>query len=342
MANSKKVKVIPRGGISFVTFGHLHQAALAAKKRLKERGIDNIIDVQELDVRHFPCGEVKPQIRENVRGKDVFLFFGFSTNNFNDELITLIIAMNALDKADCERITLVLPFFPYTRQDRKDDSRTPLSASVIIRMLELSSTFDRIVTIDMHSAQLELVFSSRVKFDHLPGSVLMAPAIKKHLKGDCDDLVVVAPDNGSAKRARKLANSIATEVPTAIFDKERTEDGVQHGAIIGADIKGKVCLLNDDMIDTGGTIVEAAKILKNEGAKEVIISCTHAILSPKDGMTAYEKLASADVSVLITDSLPTEKREWLTVLPLGKLMGDVIFQNITSNGSVSKIIKGES
>lgn len=334
-----KVKIIPRGGIAFVTHGHLHKAALAAKQQLKKRGVKNI-KVQKLNVIRFPSGEVKPQIAENVRGKDIFFFFGFSTGNFNDELITLVIAMNTLDKADCGRVTLVLPFFPYTRQDQKDDSRTPLSASVIIRMLELSSSFDRVITVDLHAGQLESVFSSRIKFDHLHGGVVMAPAIKKYLKGEIKDLVVIAPDNGSAKRAKKLAHDIGSNVPIAIFDKERTQRRSKTGAMIGAEIDNKICFINDDMIDTSGTIADAASILKQEGAKEVIISSTHAILSTKDGMRAYEKLATAGVNVIVTDSLATEPRDWLTVLPIGSLMGDVIYENITPNGSVSKIIQG--
>jgi ribose-phosphate pyrophosphokinase len=165
------------------------------------------------------------------------------------------------------------------------------------------------------------------------------------------DLVVIAPDNGSAKRAKKLAGLIASDIQIAIFDKERKKEGTKLGELIGASVEGKICLINDDMIDTGGTIVDAANELKKLGAKEVVISATHPIFSEKiidvEGsdekkvITAYQTLADAGVRVVVTDSLPTDSHDWLTVIPIGPLMGDVMFENITPDGSVSKIINGE-
>lgn len=256
------------------------ETAQVAQARLTKRGVCDVT-LQELSLTRFYCGEVKPKIVENIRGKEVFFFYGFSQGNFNDELMTLILALNALDKADCKRVTLVLPFFPYTRQDRKDEARTPLSASVVINMLCMSSSLERIVTMDMHSEQLESVFPAKVKMDHLPGSLLVAPWIKETFGTSLDEVVVVAPDNGSAKRAKKLARLIAPGTPTAIFDKERDKDGTKLGDIIGAPVEGKICVINDDMIDTGGTIADAALALKALGAKEVVISATHAVFSTK-------------------------------------------------------------
>jgi ribose-phosphate pyrophosphokinase len=271
----------------------------------------------------------------------VFLFYGFTPGKFNEELITLILTLAALDKADCRRVTLVLPFFPYTRQDRKDEGRVPLSARAVIDMLCLSSSFERIITMDIHSEQLESAFARKVKMDHLPGSLLVSPWIKKAYAKKLADLVVVAPDNGSAKRAKKLASLIAPGTPIAIFDKERDKDGTKLGDIIGAPVAGKICILNDDMIDTGGTIADAAVTLKALGAKEVIISATHAIFSSKKGVSAYDTLAKAGAQVVVTDSLPTEVNSWLTVIPIGKLVGNVMFENLTPDGSVSRIINGE-
>lgn len=340
MAKKPKVRIIPRGGVSIVSCAAMLQTALGAQARLEKRGVQDVT-VQELNITRFHCGEVKPKIAENVRGKEVFFFYGFTPGKFNEELITLMLTLAALDKADCKRTTLILPFFPYTRQDRKDEARVPLSASVIIEMLCLSSSLERIVTMDMHSEQLESVFSRKVKMDHLPGSVLMAPWIKKAFEASLDDLVIVAPDNGSAKRAKKLARLIAPNVPTAIFDKERDKDGSKIGDIIGAPVAGKICVINDDMIDTGGTIADAAATLRSLGAREVVISATHALFSTKKDVTAYETLAKAGALVVVTDSLPTESRDWLTVIPIGDLMGDVMFENLTPDGSVSKIINGE-
>lgn len=349
MSKKNAVKIIPRGGVSIVSNETMFATATAAQARLTKRGVCDVT-LQKLNIHRFWCGEVKPKIVENVRGKEVFFFYGFSQENFNDELVTLMLALNALDKADCKRVTLVLPFFPYTRQDRKDEARTPLSASVIINMLCMSNTLERIVTMDMHSEQLESVFPAKVKIDHLPGSLLMEAWIKDTFKTSLHDLVVVAPDVGSAKRVKKLARLIAPGTPTAIFDKERDKDGTKLGDIIGAPVKGKLCIINDDMIDTGGTIADAALALKALGAKEVIITATHPIFSPviveeengdKKIVTAYETLAKAGARVVVTDSLPTETYDWLTVVPIGKQMGNVMFENITPDGSVSKIINGE-
>lgn len=339
MSKVKNIKIIPRGGVSIVASRNMLHTAQMAQKQLRKRGVDSI-SLQELEVTRFNCGEVKPKIAENVRGKEVFFFFGFTTGNFNDDFMTLILSLAALDKADCRRTTLILPFFPYTRQDRKDEARVPLSASVIIEMLCLSSSLERIVTMDMHSEQLESVFSRKVKMDHLPGSLLVAKWAIKKFKRSLNDLVVVAPDNGSAKRAKKLAALLGHDIPIAIFDKDRDKSGSKQGALIGASPEGKICLLNDDMIDTGGTIAGAASTLLEHGAKKVIISGTHAIFSPKGGTTAYQKLEVAGAEVVVTDTLPSELHPWLTVIPVGSLMGDVIFENITPDGSVSKIING--
>ena len=341
MAKKPNVRIIPRGGISILSCANMLGTAQAAHTQLKKRGI-NSDDVQQLKITRHPCGEVKPKIAKNVRGKEVFFFYGFTNGNFNDELMTLFLTLNALDKADCKRTTLILPFFPYTRQDRKDEARVPLSARVVIDMLCLSSSLERLVTLDMHAEQIELAFPARVKIDHLPGSLLMTSWMKEvYSKETLRDLVVIAPDNGSAKRAKKLARLIAPDVPIAIFDKDHTNDGTEVGAIIGAPVEGKICLINDDMIDTGGTIVDAANELRRLGAKDVIISATHPVFSTKKGKTAYETVASAGVPVVVTNSLPTEERKWLVVIPIGTLLGNVIFENITSNGSVSKIINGE-
>ena len=340
MSKVKTVKIIPRGGVSIVSNEAMFDTAKAAQKQLEKRGVCDVT-VQKLKVTRFPCGEVKPKIVDNVRGKEVFLFYGFTPGNYNDEFMTLVLTLAALDKADCKRVTLMLPFFPYTRQDRKDEARVPLSARAVIDMLCLSSSFERIVTMDVHSEQLESAFERRVKIDHLPGSVLMAQWIKKTFKSSLADLVVVAPDNGSAKRAKKLASLIKSGTPIAIFDKERDKDGVKLGDIIGAPVEGKTCIINDDMIDTAGTIADAAMALKALGARAVIITATHAVFSTKKGISAYDTLAKAGAQVVVTDSLPVESRNWLTGIPIGKLMGNVMFENLTTDGSVSKIINGE-
>lgn len=336
----KRVKIIPRGGISIVYNEAMKQIAQGAKARLEKLGVISVA-FQELKIKRFLCGEVKTQLLETVRGKSVFLFFGFTRERFNDDLITLFLTLDTLDNAGCSDVTLVVPFFPYTRQDRKDGPRTPLSAAKMIKMLATSKSLNRVITLDMHAAQLESAFSvANIQVDHLPGSILVSKWIMEELGGSLDDLVIVAPDVGSGKRARKLEQSITHGKPVAIFDKERTEHGTTTGPVTGASIEGKICFLNDDMMDSCGTIIGAATSLLAHGARKIILSATHPIFSAAGGSTALEKLEQAGVHVIVTNTLETEEKDWLTVLPTATLLADVIFANITFDGSVSKIING--
>lgn len=335
MAKPAKVKFTNRSGVAFVTTERMRPMAMESLETLRTYSVKGI-QVHEVDFTRFACGEMKPKITENVRHKDVFLFYDFNGQP-NDDVVNLLLTIEALHLADAKRITLVLPFMPYLRQDRKDEPRTPISAAWFIRALQQCRSVSRVITIDMHVEQLQAVFT--IPTDHLPGRMLFAAWAQKEFVGRYDELVAVAPDFGSAERVRKLAADIDPELSVAILEKKRGKEGVDVLSTIGASVEGKTCLLNDDMMDTCGTIIKAADALYAQGAKQLILSATHPIFSPSGDTTAYEKLGKANVRVVVSDSLVTEEHEWLTILPLGELIGLTILQNITSDGSVSRLIR---
>lgn len=342
MTKRRKIKTICPGGIAIVSNEAMMPVASLATHYLKEMGITDVA-LQEVDIKRFPAGEILPRIRDNVRAKEVFLFFGFTTGStqLNDDLVALFLTLNALDNADCGNVTAVLPYFPYQRQDRKTEPRTSLSAAWVIETLSNSQQLKRVVTIDMHAAQLESTFSvAHIKTDHLPGSILMSEYAKKKFKTKLKDLVVVAPDVGSGKRARKLAQRISKKTQVAIFDKDRNENGITTGSVTGASIKGKICLLNDDIIDTCETIIGAAQALLKEGAKGVVISATHPVFSDKNGTTAIHKLNKAGIPVVITDTIVSEKTDFIMVQSTAELLAKVIAANVTPGGSVSELWEG--
>ena len=347
-----KHKLKRRGykGMSFVTTKRMLDTSTVARANLKLQGV-NRIKLQEIHFTEFACNEIKPKIMKNVRNKDVFVFFDFNGHP-NQDLMNCFLAIDALNLAGAGSITLVLPYIPYLRQDRKDEPRVSISAALVIRFLQHCSRVTRVITIDMHSEQLQAVFT--IPTDHLPGSVIFGPWAKNEFAGQFDNLVVVAPDFGSAKRARKLAEQIDGSDGVAILEKKRDTTGVEMLSIIGEPVKGKTCLINDDMMDTCGTIIKASNALYTQGAARVILSATHAIFSPTEEKnspeavaaggpekyisTAYEKLADANVQVVVTDSLQTAQHDWLTVLPISDYLAEVILKNITG-GSVSTLIR---
>lgn len=317
--------------------------ATAIKAELKALGVrTKVVRVENV---LFPAGEVKPRICGNVRNSSVFHLGRFSSNP-NDDLVRYFLTLQALHLADAKRITSVALYLPYMRQDRKDEPRVPISAKWVIDGINASKRVKRLVTVDIHSEQLLSNFD--IPTDHLPGRVIFAPWARERFAGKLNQLVVVAPDEGSYKRALKLAASIGPEVQVAMFNKDRKQDGVKLLNIIGADVRGKICLINDDMMDTCGTIINAVKALRGMGAAEVVLSATHAVFSPtiikhdngqEEISTAYEKLAAANVEVVVTDSMLREAHDWLTVLPWAKHIAHVIYQNVTDKGSVSKLIR---
>ena len=255
-------------------------------------------------VGKFSDGEIAVNIGEVVRGSDVFVIQSTCTP-VNDNLIELLIIIDALKRASAGRITAVMPYFGYARQDRKAKARDPISAKLVANLITVAGA-DRVLTMDLHTPQLQGFFD--IPVDHLMGVPLIAEYFAGKF-GSFDDVVAVSPDVGSVTRTRKLAERL--EIPIAIIDKRRPKANVCEIMNIVGDVKNKKAILIDDLIDTGGTIVNAADALLDMGATEVYACCTHGVLS---GL-ACDRIENSRISEMITsDTIP---------LPVGKPVGKI-------------------
>lgn len=334
MSKSSKLSILHSGGIALVTTPNMEYMARVAYNELKRFIKRRSIDFHVVNYESFSRGEVLPQIQKNVRLKNVYLFYDFNGDSCHDAFV-LQLTISALQDAGADSITLMMPFMPFLRQDRKDRSRVPISAKDFIQSYERYEKVERTITLDMHAEQTQGVFLKRS--DHLPGFVIFVPWIEKRFGNRLNDLVIVGPDAGSEKRVTRIAKRVGCE--RAFLTKERDGSNVEMHEIHGASVAGKTCLLNDDILDTSSTIIKAAQALMKQGAAEVVLSATHAVFGSKGGTTAYEKLSAAGFEVIVTDSLKTTKHNWLKVLPLGKFLGHAILQNNIADGSISKIIQ---
>ena len=268
----------------------------------------------DAEVVQFSDGEISVKYNENIRGIDVFIIQ--STNPPGDNLLELLLMMDAASRASAKRITAVIPYFGYARQDRKDQPRVALSAKLVANLVSTAKA-DRVLTIDLHNASIQGFFD--IPFDHLYGSVIFIDYLKKlHLK----DAVVVAPDIGSTRRARAYANRL--NMGLALVDKKRSEPGKVEGMTLIGEVKDKEVILVDDMVDTAGTICRAAALLHEHGAKDIFVACTHPILSGE----AVGRLSAAPISeIIVTDTIlvPESKRiEKLNILSSASLFGEAI------------------
>lgn len=264
-------------------------------------------------VGKFSDGEVYVNIDETVRGSDVFIVQ--STNNpVNDNLMELLIMIDAFKRASAGRITAVMPYFGYARQDRKAKARDPISAKLVADIITKAGA-DRVLTMDLHCAQIQGFFD--IPVDHLLGVPILTPYYAEKFKDNLEDVVVVSPDFGSVTRARNVARRL--DVPIAIIDKRRPKPNVSEVMNIIGDIKDKRVILVDDMIDTAGTITHGAQALMDKGAKEVFACCTHPVLSGP----AIERIDASPIKELVvldTIVLPEEKKidkiKTLSVAPI--------------------------
>ena len=271
----------------------------------------------EAEVGTFSDGEIYVRFDETVRGKDVFLIQSTSYP-VNNNLMELLIMIDAARRASAGRITAVIPYFGYARQDRKARSREPITAKLVANLLT-SAGADRILTMDLHCLQIQGFFD--IPLDNLVGG----PTLYNYFKPKVDDnFVVVSPDIGSVARARKVAARMDAKM--AIIDKRRPKANVMEVMNIIGDVDGKNCLMVDDMIDTAGTIVQGAKALKEAGAKEIYACCSHGVLSGP----AIERLAASpitELAILDTINIPQEK-----MLPIFKMISTAtIFANAIEN-----------
>ncbi len=252
------------------------------------------------NVGMFSDGEIAININEMVRGSDVFVIQSTS-NPVNNNLMELLIMIDALKRASASRITAVMPYFGYARQDRKSKARDPISAKLVADLLTTAGA-DRVLTMDLHAAQIQGFFN--IPVDHLKGGRLLSEYYMEKFPVR-DDVVVVSPDLGSVTRARDFAAKL--DVPIAIIDKRRPKPNVSEVMNIIGDINGKTCILLDDMIDTAGTITNGAQALADRGAKEVYACCTHGVLSGP-AMERIDKSPIKELLTLDTIVIPDERK----------------------------------
>ena len=278
-------------------------------------------------VTKFSDGEISVNILESVRGQDIYVIQ--STNNpVNDNLMELLIMIDALKRASAGRINAVIPYYGYARQDRKAKARDPITAKLVADLI-VAAGADRVLTMDLHANQIQGYFN--IPVDHLLGMPILAKYLNEE---QMEDLVVVSPDHGSVTRARNLAQML--NCPIAIIDKRRPEPNKSEIMNIIGNIEGKNCIILDDMIDTAGTITNAANAIKDMGATAVYAAATHAILSGP----AVERLEASAIEELVlldTVPLPEEKKlEKMTFLSVAPLFAEAM-SRIFNNGSVSDL-----
>lgn len=253
----------------------------------------------QLEATHFSDGEICVNIKETVRGCDVFVVQSTSTP-VNDNLMELLVMIDAFKRASCNKLTVVMPYFGYARQDRKARARDPITAKLVANLLEKAGA-DRVLTMDLHSTQLQGFFD--IPVDNLLGMPVLAKYfLKNGFKND--DLVIVSPDVGSVTRSRSMAAKF--NAPLAIIDKRRPKANVMEVMNIIGDVKDKVCLMLDDMIDTAGTITQGAKALSDAGAREVYACCSHGVFSGP-AMQRIQDSPLKKVVILNTIQQPQDK-----------------------------------
>ena len=283
----------------------------------------------KMEVGRFSDGEIAVNIKETVRGCDVFIVQSTNTP-VNENLMELLVTIDALKRASAGRITAVIPYFGYARQDRKARARDPISAKLVADILQTAGA-NRVLTMDLHSSQLQGFFD--IPVDNLRGMPVLARHFMKQGIND-DNFIVVSPDVGSVARSRSMAAKF--NAPLAIIDKRRPKANVMEVMNVIGDVKDKVCLMMDDMIDTAGTICQGAKALVDNGAKRVVACCSHAVLSGP----AIERLQASPLDkivVLDTIELPPEKRiDKIEIISVADLFAEAI-ERVYTDLPVSKL-----
>ena len=282
------------------------------------------------EVLRFSDGEVSVKIDEKVRGTDVFIIQPTSTPA-NEHLMELLIMIDAMKRASAGRITAVIPYYGYARQDRKTRARDPISSKLVADILQTAGA-DRVLTMDLHCAQIQGFFN--IPLDHLVGMPLLTKYYTDKLADKTDDVVAVSPDLGSVGRVRGFATKL--DIPIAIIDKRRPKANVSEIMNIIGEVNGKRVILVDDMIDTAGTICNAANALKERGATAVYACCTHGVLSGP-ALERIEESAIEELVVLNTIALPEEKKiSKIKEISVAEIFADAI-RRIHEDLSVSKL-----
>jgi ribose-phosphate pyrophosphokinase len=285
------------------------------------------VPLGDAEITNFADGEIRVSINENVRGEDVFVIQ--PTPPPADNILELLLMIDALKRASARRLTAVIPYYGYARQDRKDKPRVPLSAKLIANLLTRAG-IDRVLTMDLHAEQIQAFFD--IPVDHL----FSTPVLVEYYRSRTNNLVIVAPDTGRANRARGFAQRLSKETPLAIIDKRRTAPNQAEALRVVGDVNGFDALIFDDMIDTGGTLIKAAEALIAAGARSVRATATHGIFS---GNAINFIAASAIDEVVITDTIlqsPAKQHQKIKTLSVSTLLAEAIFR-IHREESVSSL-----
>ena len=276
----------------------------------------------------FSDGEKQIEIHENIRGRDVFVLQSTCTP-VNDNLMQLLIMMDALKRASAERVTAVIPYYGYGRQDRKVKPRVPISAKLVADLITVAGA-SRVISIDLHAGQIQGYFN--IPVDNLYAAPVLVKHIRAHFQ---DDLVIVSPDAGGVERARAYAKRL--EASLAIIDKRRDAPNVSEAMNIIGEVEGKTAVILDDMIDTAGTLTQAAKALKDNGAGNIYACCTHPVLSG----TSVERIEASPLDkVVVTNTIPLSEKarngSKIIALSVAELLGETI-KRVHNSDSVSSL-----
>nr|AAN10325.1 phosphoribosyl pyrophosphate synthetase [Listeria ivanovii] len=288
------------------------------------------IELGKSSVTHFSDGEIQINIEESIRGCHVYVIQSTS-NPVNQNLMELLIMIDALKRASAATINIVMPYYGYARQDRKARSREPITAKLVANLIETAGA-TRMITLDMHAPQIQGFFD--IPIDHLNAVRLLSNYFGERHLGD--DLVVVSPDHGGVTRARKMADRL--KAPIAIIDKRRPRPNVAEVMNIVGNVEGKVCIIIDDIIDTAGTITLAAKALREAGATKVYACCSHPVLSGP----AMKRIEESPIEKLVvTNSIALPEDKWIDKmeqLSVAPLLGEAIVR-VHENASVSSLFE---
>ena len=293
------------------------------------------------DVSNFRNGEINIRLLDSIRGCESIIFQQFSqpSNNIHEELFELFLIEDTVSRSATGEITLCLPYIPYLRQDTKAEGREPISAKTLLDLLLCASSgrLARIITFDMHNPAEQGFVNFPI--DNLPAMPLFTSYFKKQKWFNQDTVSILAPDVGGAKRASEFASSLGLSDSVCIMHKTRKKGQMAEAKTLIGDVDGKNVIIIDDMIDSGGTIIASAEVLKKNGAKKICVAATHGIFSAD----AVSNFAKSGIDVVTTDTIPRDldfvkNNKWLTILPISEYVSEVIYEN-TVGGSVSNVIK---
>jgi ribose-phosphate pyrophosphokinase len=299
------------------------------------------IDLGNIDVKTFANGEIYARFFESIRGADVFLVqstcsvFNGIRQSVNDSLVELLIMINAAKLASARRITAVMPWYGYSRQDKKSAPREPITAKMVADILQAVGV-DRVLTMDLHAGQVQGFFN--IPVDHMTAGPILAQYFQDLPDIRGERLVVVSPDAGRAKLANHFAEKLGASL--AVLTKQRPEHSEVEMTMLIGDVSGKVAIMVDDMIDTAGTLVEGAKKVREHGAVKVYAAATHGLFSPP----AFERLERCDLAgLIVTDTVPLREGapSIIKQLPAGQILADCI-HNVFHDESVSDVFEGEN